>query len=418
MQRKRRSFGTIRKLPSGNYQVRYRDLSGKMHAAPHTFVLYSEASSWLSTAEADLRRGTWLDPNRAKVPFEELVLAWKATRPNLRASTAASYGSYLSSLLLPYFGGMRADQITVDTVRDWHKWASKKPRGRSSAKADPKGKQEAKVTPVSRNTVAKAYRILCSIMDVAVDDEIIARTPCRLRGVAADDTPEMQAASAEEIQRLCLAVDPRYQAMVLTACYGGLRLGELTGLRKHRIDWKENTIRVIEQVTYVRGEFVLGPPKTKAGVRTVKMPQEAMTALKAHIQEYGESGKNGLVFPSPKGGYIRPSNFRDRVWNPAREKAGLPGLRFHDLRHSHATLAVAAGIDLKTLMARMGQSSSRAALIYMHARSDQSVVNGFDTIIASAREAVARAEEEAAQAPSETTQNGTSVARNGLRAVE
>lgn len=259
-----------------------------------------------------------------------------------------------------------------------------------------------------------------------MDDEIIARNPCRLRGVASDRTPEQKVATPEEVEHLTTAIKDPYKAMVQVAAYGGLRFGELIGLRRHRIDWKANTIRVVEQVTQPSSEvFVTGPPKTDAGVRTVTMPPEVMALLREHVNKHSEGGRTGLVFPAPEGSFIRRSNFTRRVWIPARDEAGVSGLRFHDLRHTHATMAVANGADTRTLMARMGHASARAALMYQHRQSDQPIADAFSRVIATAKADAAKTTAKAvggvetdAASPSETASCGTNVARNGLRVVK
>jgi integrase len=101
-----------------------------------------------------------------------------------------------------------------------------------------------------------------------------------------------------------------------------------------------------------------------------------MTALAEHLERYAAPGPAGLVFPAAEGGYLRRSNFRRRHWLKATRKAGLTGLRFHDLRHTAATLAVTAGATTKELMERMGHASPSAALRYQH------VMRGRDVAIA------------------------------------
>ena len=98
-----------------------------------------------------------------------------------------------------------------------------------------------------------------------------------------------------------------------------------------------------EQLLEVRGRLAFGPTKTGAGLRTVTLPTVAAEALAEHLGRYAEGGPDGLVFQAERGGPIRRSNFTRRVWIPATRAAGVEGLRFHDLRHTAATLAVAAG---------------------------------------------------------------------------
>ena len=123
---------------------------------------------------------------------------------------------------------------------------------------------------------------------------------------------------------------------------------------------------VAEQVAEVNGQLVPGPPKTDAGRRTVTLPAGAAVALAEHLANFAEPGPEGLVFPAPQGGYLRRSNLRRRWWVSATKAAGVEGLRFHDLRHSAATMALAAGANTRELMERMGHASPAVALRYQH----------------------------------------------------
>jgi integrase len=133
-----------------------------------------------------------------------------------------------------------------------------------------------------------------------------------------------------------------------------------------RVDLLHRRITVAEQLLEVRGRLAVGPTKTGAGLRTVTLPTVAAEALAEHLSTYAEAGPEGLVFSAERGGPIRRSNFTRRVWIPTTQAAGVEGLRFHDLRHTAATLAVAAGASTRELMVRMGHSSSAAALRYQH----------------------------------------------------
>jgi len=125
-------------------------------------------------------------------------------------------------------------------------------------------------------------------------------------------------------------------------------------------------------------KLTVGPPKSTAGRRTVTLPALVVPALAEHLERWAEPGPDGLVFPGPEGGFLRRSNFRRRVWLPATKAAGLQGLRFHDLRHTAATLAVVAGATTMELMARMGHSTLAMAIRHQH------VMEGRDAFIASA----------------------------------
>jgi len=155
--------------------------------------------------------------------------------------------------------------------------------------------------------------------------------------------------------------------MALLATFAGLRWGELAGLRRENIDLMAREIRIVETTAELdKGGLLPETPKSRAGRRTVAVPDELVPELRWHLERFAEPGERGLVFVGPKGAPLRRSNFRP-IWNAARIRAGGPQMHFHDLRHVGGTLAAATGASLKELMARLGHSSTRAALIYQYA---------------------------------------------------
>jgi integrase len=114
------------------------------------------------------------------------------------------------------------------------------------------------------------------------------------------------------------------------------------------------------------------------------------------LERFAQPGERGLVFAGPKGATLRRSNFRP-IWNAACDRAGMPGLHFHDLRHVGGTLAAATGASLKELMARLGHSSTRAAMIYQHATRDrdQAIARALGGLVQQVRATTADPPEEA-----------------------
>jgi integrase len=175
--------------------------------------------------------------------------------------------------------------------------------------------------------------------------------------------------SVEQVYRLSGKIDRRWRALVLLAAFGGLRWGELAGLRRHRIDLRARTVQVEAAVVEVRGRLIDGPPKWDSR-RTVTLPEPIVDELRAHLAEFSERGRTGRVFVGPKGGTLRRPNFQE-AWVAATKAADVPTLRFHDLRHVGNTLAANTGANLRELMARMGHASPQAALIYQHATKER-----------------------------------------------
>jgi integrase len=177
--------------------------------------------------------------------------------------------------------------------------------------------------------------------------------------------------------------DRRFRALVLLATFASLRWGEATALRRSDLDLNNRTVRVraayIERST---GEMLLGPPKSRAGRRVVGIPEVIVPALREHLAVFTKDDPGALVFPGAMGGPLRRGNFNKMsAWPHAVAFIGMPGLHFHDLRHTGNQFAARSGAGLKDLMARMGHDSERAAMIYQHeARgADKAITDAIDT---------------------------------------
>ncbi|GAA2376025.1 hypothetical protein GCM10010404_34770 [Nonomuraea africana] len=225
---------------------------------------------------------------------------------------------------------------------------------------------------VSEVTVAKAYRLLKAIFTTAVDDQLIKRNPCRIKGAGQEKSAERRVLSVPQVYKLVEVIEQRYRALVLLGTFASLRWGELAGLQRRDIDLDAGTIRVERQLIQITGKgLVFTDPKSEAGKRTVVIPELIIDELRAHLKDFTQEGDEGLVFAGPDNGPIRNSNFNRRVWPKALEDAGLPKIHFHDLRHTGNNLAANAGASIRELMTRMGHSSTRAAMIYQHSTDER-----------------------------------------------
>jgi integrase len=346
---RRRRFGSVRQLPSGRYQVRYRGPDGLMRPADRTFDTETDAKVWLTMTEAEMLRGEWIDPDAGRVPLGDYAAAWIAQRPRLAPRTVALYESLLRLHIEPTLGGLYLATLTPARVRSWRA-----------------GLLDAGVGAV---TAAKAYRLLRAVMATAVDDELIRRNPCRIKGGGREKSPERTVVGIEDVYALADAIAPRWRALVLLAAFGGLRWGELAALRRNRVDLDAGTVRVEVSVIDIEGHLSEGPPKWDSR-RTVTLPGPIVDELRAHLVRFAERGRTGRVFVGPKGGTLRRSNFQ-ATWREATKAVDVPTLRFHDLRHVGNTLASNTGANLRELMARMGHASPQAALIYQHATAER-----------------------------------------------
>jgi excisionase family DNA binding protein len=193
-----------------------------------------------------------------------------------------------------------------------------------------------------------------------------------LFGKYASDWIEERPGLRPEVYALANTIRGRYRALVLLGVFSSLRWGELAALRRSDIDMQARTVRVSRQLSEKRGGgFVFGPPKSDAGQRLVAIPEVITSDIAAHIVTYAVPDDDGLVFTSPEGRPLRLSNFCRRAWRPALRAAGLPMIHFHDLRHSGNQLAADAGANLRELMDRMGHSTTRAAMAYLHGSDER-----------------------------------------------
>jgi integrase len=351
----KRGFGSIRRLPSGNYQARYTGPDLATHSAPNTFRGKALAESWLSAERKLIEGGTWTAPAvraaavaTAPQTFAEYAAAWLATR-ELKPRTVVEYRRLLAGPLAS-LGGRPVPSFTPAAVRAWY------------ATLDP-GK------PTRR---AHAYALLRAVLHTAVDDELLASNPCRIRGAGSTSRArEIHPPTVEELSTILEATPDRYRAMVAIASWGGLRFGELVALRRSDVDLTKGVVSVRRAAVRVAGETVIGDPKSRAGIRTVALPPHLVPMLREHLRTNISGGRDGLLFPTPGGKVMTGGDQLGHWWYPAREAAGRKDLRFHDLRHFGATMAARTGATLAELMRRIGHSTPHAALKYQHAADDR-----------------------------------------------
>ena len=348
----RREFGSVRLLPSGRWQVRYRHpRTNELLVGPTTFKLKGDATRWLAGVQHEIERGSWIDPAWGTVTLRDYATSWLAQR-TLRPRTVELYQGLLDRHILPDLGRVELGDLSPREVRGWHV---------ALIKSGQPG-------PV---TVAKAYRLLRTICETAVSDELIARNPCRLKGAAVEHSPERPVLTVAEVEVLAGAIEDRYAAFVLLAAWCGLRLGEGLALTRADVDLEAGSVSIDKAAAELKnGERIVGPPKTKAGMRKVYVPPHVVPVLGAHLERYSGPAEGDLVFTGTQGQPLRRASLYT-AWMRATRTAGLEGVRVHDLRHTGATLAAATGASTKELMNRLGHASSDAALRYQHATQDR-----------------------------------------------
>jgi integrase len=385
----KRRFGRVRRLSSGRYQARYLGPDGIDRPAPDTFATKTDAEVWLTMKEAEIRRGDWLNPNAGTVLITDYGAAWIEERPGLRPKTVLIYTGLLRCHIAPHFEHVTVAEVTLARVRRWRK--------------------KLLDSGVSEVTAAKAYRLLRAIFNTALDDGLIRRNPCHIKGADRENSPERPVLTVTQVYALANAVGLRYRALILLAAFTSLRWAELAALTAADIDLEARTVRVTRQLYYHQAGYSFRPPKSRAGVRVVAFPELIVPDVREHLDWLPASA--ALVFASSNGSPLSHSNFRNRVWLPALAAVGLEGIHLHDLRHTGNQLTANAGANPRELMAGMGHDSERAALIYLHSTAARQRALA-DAVGKTARAELANSKKRTAAKPS-----GTQRARNGRPAA-
>lgn len=364
-------FGAVEALPSGRYRVRWRDEQGGRRTADQTFATVTAARGFLATIQADMLRKTYRAPREVTETLSEYGTDWLESRPSLKASSRNQYRIDFRRHIEPYLGCRRLDQIEPETVRRWHADLSRALRAQMSSRGDP-DPAIAHLRPDGSATVARSYRLLRSILQTAVDDELLMRQPCRITGGGEARSAERPVLSAVQIAELADEVPPHYRAFVVLAAYSGLRAGELAALRVLDVDLGDQpAVRVSRRFYRVAGELTVDQPKSAKGFRTVPLPSFVAAAVREHLVAHrADAVKTDLLFVTASGRDVLDGY--SQVLRRALDRLGRPDVRTHDLRHSAMTAAAEHGATLATLMHMAGHSTSNAAQRYQHATAEHS----------------------------------------------
>lgn len=304
--------------------------------------------------------GAALDEDLGRQSFGNYARGWLRDHPKMGPRYRETCTRNLRLHLQP-LDDVPLQAITPTVVREWYAAAMRGSGGRAS--------------------IMQSYRLLRAVLNTAVRDGAIVKNPCQITGAGSGRAKERPVASPDEVVALMEAITPRYRAAVLLAAWCGLRRGEVLGLRRPDIDLRAGTVTV----RHNRVELLESPvafdtdPKTDAGKRTVVIPPHVLPVLAEHMASWAGEDR---VFIGRDGAPMR-SNAVRLAFERARRRAGTPGFRFHDLRHTGQTLAAATGATTKDLMRRLGHASPAAANRYLH------TVDGRDAEIASALSALA-----------------------------
>ena len=289
--------------------------------------------------------GQWMD-----VWFENCA------RIKVRPSSHQTYRGYIDNHIKPSIGKVPLNKLSsLDLQKLYKKLLSGGRVERIESKNQPRG--------LSAKTVRNINQVISSAMDFAIDQKLIAENPTDGCALPKLEHREMKTLPAEQLASfLREARESGVFELYYIELATGLRRGELLGLKWEDIDLEQGVIHVRRQIARIDGEIVEAPLKTKNSYRSVSIGQDAVEILR----EQQRKTISQYVFPSPAGGPISPDSVL-KMLHRVLKRAGLPEIRFHDMRHTFATVALQNGVDIKTVSGMLGHYSAGFTLdTYAH----------------------------------------------------
>ena len=352
--------GNIRKRKDGRWEGRFTaghdPSTGKQVIKSVLGKTQAEVKEKLKKAMEDTKKVDFTKTGKYTVGIWMDEWFENVAKIKVRASSHQTYKGYIDNHIKPNIGNIPIEKLTtMDLQKFYRKLLTKGRIERIESKDQPKG--------LSAKTVRNINQAISSAMDFAVAQKIISENPCKAVALPKLEHKEMQTIPAEQLQAfLQEAKATGVYEMYYIELATGLRRGELLGLKWQDIDWKNGLIKVRRQVARVDGQINEAPLKTKNSYRTVTISQQAIEVLKAQKKKTNDT----YVFPSPNGGPISPDSVNNML-KRVLARAGIPKVRFHDLRHTFATIALQNGVDIKTVSGMLGHFSAGFTLdTYAH----------------------------------------------------
>jgi integrase len=342
-----------RRQPPGRWRVRWYDPDNKPRAK--TFAKKPLAEAFRDELVRRLGDGSYRDPAAGKTLLAKVAEEWFAAQAHLKRSSRARYRRALDGYVIPKWGTTPVDRIRHEDVAEWI--------GELSSAAGLGGK------PLGPAVVRGLHRVLHMSLGWAVRTGRIASNPAAKVPLPRRGLSDHVYLDHGQVEQLAAAAG-HFRPLVLLLAYTGLRFGEASALRVGRVDLAARRAHVVTAFAEDNGEVYEDTPKDHER-RAVPLPAFLVAELKP-VMDGRDVGE--LLFPAPRKGPLRAHNFRSREFAAAVKAAGLAelGVTPHKLRHTAASLAIAAGADVKVVQTMLGHASATMTLdVYGHLFPDR-----------------------------------------------
>lgn len=341
--------GNAKTVPSASHgkgsrwRARYVDDQGREHAKG--FSRKVDAQAWLNGQVSDQVTGTWTDPKLSGVTFGVIAERWIQTKATRAPKTVAGYRSLLDVVVLPRWRDVPLRDVSFEELQQWVSGLSVN----GSTRFEGKG--------LSPSRVIQAHQVVSQVLRYAVKAKHLPANPAD--GIELPRKPEVEQRylTHEQLQRLAVA-SGRFRTFVLVLGYCGLRFGEAAALRVGDVNLSSRRIRIRRSVTAVTGQGLVEGPTKNHSARTVPVPKFLAPLIETEV---GGRVDDELLFPSRRGGYLTEGEVR-WVFDAAAVAVGVTGLTPHELRHTCASLAIAAGANVKVLQTLLGHKTATLTL--------------------------------------------------------
>jgi integrase len=338
----------------GQRQTRYKSFKGTRR----------EAQAELAKLLASVADGAHVEPSKLTIAeyLRTRLERWRSMG-TVSAKPAERYQQLIENQIAPFIGTKLLQKLTAEEVEAWH------------AKLLTAGRHDG-TGGIATRTVRDAHRLLAKALREAQQHGLVLRNVCAIQRPPKVVSQGMQILTPEQVAGFAALLDGHeFAAVAVTALFTGMRRGELLGLDWGNVDLDAKLIKVCKSLEETDEEGLqLKPPKTKAGIRDITLPDIVIETLQAHRKRLlerrlqlglGKLGEDDLVFPDWEGSPQWPDRFSAR-WSELSQKLKL-GVSFHELRHTHASQLIDAGVDVVTISKRLGHASPTITLsTYAH----------------------------------------------------